>query len=541
MSHWNFADIWESIADRFPADAAQVYVGRSSQTWSEFDRRADGIAQALLRAGLGHQDKVAHYLYNGPEYLESMFAMFKAGLVPVNTNYRYTDDELMYLWDNADVRAVVFHGAFSERCAALRDRMKDVVAWFWVDDGTHGCPSWAIPYEQAAAERGDRVVAPWGRSGDDLYLLYTGGTTGYPKGVMWPQHDLFSMLEATSGRDPERLHDADAYVAEITRSGPRVLPAAPLMHGTAAWVAMAALSRAGSIVTLPSRKFDVEELLDAVSQESVNGLCIVGDAFARPLLDLLDGDPDRWDLSRFRVLFTGGAMLSADVKRRLLEHVPRLIISDNLGSSEAGSLARSMTTDETKSSAETARFTLFPGARVVDESGREVKPGSGVAGRLATAGYIPVGYYKDPVKSAATFVTIDGTRYVIPGDWAEVDADGHITLLGRGSECINTGGEKVYPEEVEEALKTFPGVRDAIVVGVPDERFGERIVAVVSTDDADRFDEAELLRHAQQSLARYKLPRATLVVDDIGRSPSGKADYPATRRLALERLSGAAS
>lgn len=538
MSRWNFADIWESVADKLPDAPAQVHVGRSSQSWSEFDRRADGVARALLAAGLGHQDKVAHYLYNGPEYLESMFAMFKAGLVPVNTNYRYTDDELAYLWDNADVRAVVFHGTFSERCAALRDRMKEIVAWFWVDDGTDECPSWAIPYEQAAGDRGDRVVAPWGRSGDDLYLLYTGGTTGYPKGVMWPQHDLFSMLEATSGRDPERVDDAESYAAEITKAGPRVLPAAPLMHGTAAWVAMIALCRAGSIVTLPSRKFDAEELLEAVSQVTVNGLCIVGDAFARPLLDLLDREPERWDLSRFRVLFTGGAMLSADVKRRLLEHVPRLIISDNLGSSEAGSLARSMTTDDTKSSTETASFTLFPGARVVDESGREVGPGSGVAGRLATTGYIPVGYYKDSVKTAATFVTIDGTRYVIPGDWAEVDAEGHIKLLGRGSECINTGGEKVYPEEVEEALKTFPGVRDAIVVGIPDERFGERVVAVVSTDDAERFDEAELLDHVQQSLARYKLPRATLTVDDIGRSPSGKADYPAIRRMAVERLSG---
>jgi 3-oxocholest-4-en-26-oate---CoA ligase len=312
---WNFADVWEVIAEQLPDATAQVH-GQRRITWAEFDRRADGVARALLDAGLQQQDKVAQYLYNAPEYLESLFAAYKAGMVPVNTNYRYGDDELLYLWDNADAAAVVFHGTFTERIEVIRDRLPDVRLWLWVDDGAGGCPEWAHPYEQVAASASDRVVAPWGRSDDDLYLLYTGGTTGQPKGVMWRQGDLFAVLNssATVQYDGEE-GDLDVVRRTLQQPGPVHLPACPLMHGTAAFTSFAMLSVGGSVVTLTNRSFDVVELLDTIEAEGVNSMAIVGDAFAKPMLRALDAEPDRWDISSLFVVVSSGVMWSEDTKQ----------------------------------------------------------------------------------------------------------------------------------------------------------------------------------------------------------------------------------
>ncbi|MEO7398596.1 MAG: AMP-binding protein [Ilumatobacteraceae bacterium] len=526
---WNFAEIWEHNADRFPEAPAQIHVDRTD-TWAQFDRRADGIAATLLAGGAAHQDKVAQYLYNCPEYLESTFAAFKAGLAPVNTNYRYTDDEIVYLWDNADAVAVVFHATFSDRCDALRHRLEGIKTWLCVDDEHSGCPSWATPYETAAASATRRTMPAWGRSPDDLYMLYTGGTTGAPKGVMWRQDDVIGSLDAPSRQRLPEVPGWEAFDARIAKPGPRNLPAAPLMHGTGAFNAMWNLCLAGCVVTMPGRRFDPIEMLDTVQRHRVGSISIVGDAFAKPILRTLDAEPDRWDISSLRVLVSSGVMWSAATKAGLLRHNERLIMIDSLGSSEAIGMANNMTTVD--SGGENATFVLGTHTKVLTEDGREVRPGSGERGRVALRGRTPIGYYKDPDKTAATFVTFGGVRWSIPGDFAEVDADGSVRLLGRGSQCINTGGEKVFPEEVEEALKTHLSVLDAAVVGVPDERFGEAITALVEAAAGASIDEVELIQHVKSTLAAYKAPKRVLVVDTVGRAANGKLDYQHLKSIA---------
>ncbi|MGY6499907.1 MAG: AMP-binding protein [Acidimicrobiales bacterium] len=528
---WNFADVWEAYADHMPDALAQRH-GGVSQTWSELDRRADGVASTLLRAGLGEQAKVALYLYNSPAYVETLFGAFKAGLVPVNTNYRYTSEELWYLWDNADADAVVFHGAFSERCAEVMARLPRIRPWLWVDDGSGPCPSWATPYEEAAGNPpAERVVGPWGRSGDHLVLLYTGGTTGSPKGVMWRQADIFGALDSSSSRRLPLEPDLEAAVGRISPTPPRNLPAAPLMHGTGLFNALSNLMVGGAVVTMVGRKFDPTELLDTIETEQIKSMSIVGDAFAKPILHALDAEPDRWDISSLRVVVSSGVMWSAETKAGLLRHNGRLILVDSLGSSEAIGMASSTT--EAASTSETASFQLGPNTRVVRDDGGDVVPGSGEVGLVAMRGFTPVGYYKDPDKSAATFTLIDGVRYAIPGDYATVDEDGTVRLLGRGSQCINTGGEKVYPEEVEEVLKLHPGVADAAVVGVPDERFGESIVALVEPV-ADEISESDLIGFVKLRLAAFKAPKRIVTVPSLQRAANGKLDYSSLTAVALD-------
>ncbi len=529
---WNIADAFETIADQIP-DALAQQQGDRIFTWAEFDRRADGVARALLDAGLVEQDKVAQYLYNCPEYIESLSTYFKAGMATVNTNYRYAADELVYIWDNADVIAVVFHGEFVPNIDEVRDRVPRIRLWLWVDDGTHPCPDWATPYEDAARSAPGRVQGPWGRSPDHLFLLYTGGTTGMPKGVMWRQDDMFRALDANNRRRMPPEQDLDALEARVTKPGPKGMPGAPLMHGTGLFNAISTLMIGGSVTTMEGRHFDPVELLDTIERHGINSMAIVGDAFAKPILRALDAEPDRWDISSLRVIVSSGVIWSKETKDGLLRHNPRLIMVDALGSSEALGMATNTTTAE--SGGGTAKFELGPNTRVVTEDGRDVVPGSGELGRVAMRGYTPIGYYKDPDKSAATFQVIDGERYSIPGDWAEVLADGTVQLLGRGSQCINTGGEKVYPEEVEECLKLHPTVHDAAVVGLPDERFGQAINALVEPEPGHTIDAAELIDHVKAHLARYKAPKHVYEVDSIGRAVNGKLDYRALTELATAR------
>jgi len=528
--NWNFADIWEVVADHQPNAPAVVQGGRRL-TWRELDRRADGIAAGLLAAGLGHQDKVAQYLTNCPEFLETLFATFKAALVPVNTNFRYRDDELVQLWDDADVVAVVFHGTFTPTVDRVRSRVPRVRLWLWVDDGTEPCPPWAVDLATLAdAPPAGRTVPPWGRSGDDLYLLYTGGTTGLPKGVMWRQDDVVMAMDAPAKDHLPLLFDREAVAAKL-RPGLVVLPAAPLIHGTSSFNTMNAMNAGACVVLLEQRSYDPVELLDAVQREGVRSLFLVGDVFAKPLVDALDREPGRWDLSSLRLVFSSGVTFSQATKERLLRHNPALRTVDALGSSEVLGAAQSVSS--AGATAATGSFRLAPGAKVLTEDGREVQPGSGEAGRMAFAGRVPLGYYKDPVKSAATFPVYDGVRYSVPGDWVQVEADGTLTFLGRGSLCINTGGEKVFPEEVEEALRTHPGVADAAVVGVPDERFGQAVCAVVEAAVEPPPGEDELRAHVRGQLAGYKVPKRVVFLASLGRGPNGKLDY---RRLADEAL-----
>jgi acyl-CoA synthetase (AMP-forming)/AMP-acid ligase II len=546
MSNWNYADVWEIVADVQP-DSIAVTQGGRNMTWGDFDRGADGIAQFLLDLNAVQQDKVAIYLYNCPEYLQTTFAAVKVGLVPVNTNYRYGDDELSYLWANADAIAVVFHGAFTDRIEGILDRVPGVKGWLWVDDGTGPCPDWATPYEDAAKSAIARVSAPWGRSGDDLYMLYTGGTTGMPKGVMWRQDDLFARLIDSAVRH----YDVDGGLQPVRASleaspgGATLMPACPLMHGTGAFTANTVLAEGGRVCLLESHKYDPSEMLDTIEREKVNGLVIVGDPFSLPLLAVLDEHPGKWDLSSLVMIISSGAMWSEPVKQRLLAHHPGMILADAFSSSEALGMGISVSGGGT--SAKTASFTLGPDVRVLTEDGRQVEPGSDEVGVLALGGRNPLGYYKDEEKSGRTFKEIDGVRYSIPGDYAQIDADGTIHLLGRGSVCINSGGEKIFPEEVEEALKTHPAVRDAVVVGVPHPTYGEQIVAVVELHPAGAGAgagasagqtpaEAELIAHVKDQLASYKAPRRVRAVATIGRAPNGKVDYKRHRAESMDEL-----
>jgi fatty-acyl-CoA synthase len=543
LSKWNYADVWETVAEEL-SDAPALTHGGRTLSWGELDRRADNVARWLLGSGVDHQDKVALYLYNCSEYLEATFAAFKIGLVPINTNYRYADDELHYLWENADTVAVVFHGVFVERIEGIRQRVPDIRSWLWVDDGTASCPPWATPYEEAAGTTGiaepgshERVRAPWGRGPDDLYMLYTGGTTGMPKGVMWRQDDLFARLNSAGFRRYPEDGGVEDVRDGLGRSGPgmTLLPACPLMHGTGGFTSLECLSEGGRVVTLPSRQFDPAELLDTVESEKVNGLIIVGDAFAKPILAALDAEPGRWDLGSLVGIISSGVMWSEESKQGLLRHHPTMLLVDAFSSSEAIGMGNSVSSGA--SAARTAEFRLGPDVRVIDADDHDVALGSGRIGVLALGGRIPLGYYKDEAKTAATFRTIDGTRYSVPGDYAEVGEDGAIHLLGRGSVCINTGGEKVYPEEVEEVVKTTVGVVDAVVVGIPNERFGEEIVALVElragTPEGSVADQA-VIDHVKSRLAGYKAPRRVRFVDSIGRSPAGKVDYARHRSETAE-------
>jgi 3-oxocholest-4-en-26-oate---CoA ligase len=571
MSKWNWADVFETIAAATPDAPAQV-CGDRRFSWSDFDRRANALAADLLAAGIGEQGKVAAYLTNCPEYLETYYAAFKAGLVPLNTNFRYGPEEIRYLFENADAEAVIFHASYGPVLEEIRHQLPLVKRWYVVDDpeptgapdpacrseeSTVGPgdevgpaafdagatrPDWAVPYENVVGvvdPLSAPTKAPWGRSGDHLLFLYTGGTTGMPKGVMWRQDDLFNVLgsggNALSGRPPvDSLEMLSAQTTNPPTTAPVILPACPVMHGTGQFSAMIALAMGGCVVTNPLRSFDSAQLFDLVEQEHVAQIVIVGDAFARPLLAALDANPNRWNFSELKVISSSGVMWSQETKDALLEHLPEVILFDSFGSSEAVGLGASVST---KGNAQkTAKFALGPTVHVFDDDNVRVNPGDERIGFVALSGFVPLGYYKDPEKTAKTFRVIDGVRYSVPGDYAQVTEDGTLALLGRGSVCINTGGEKVFPEEVEEVVKLHDSINDAVCVGIPDDRFGEVICAVVEPFNGAAIDADAVIEHVRARLARYKSPRHVVVIDTIGRAANGKVDYKRLTAHAREVL-----
>ncbi|MDB5427353.1 MAG: CoA synthetase, long-chain fatty acid:CoA ligase [Phenylobacterium sp.] len=540
MSSWTFADVWEAIAGAQPERPAHIQ-GERVVSWGEFDARADALAAHLIAAGLDHQAKVAAFLYNGPEYLETYYAAFKGGLAPVNTNYRYGPEELFYLFDNADAQAVVFHAGFSDVLEAIRGRLTGVKAWIAVAEPGHPVPAWADDYDAVVAKVPTQrpVKGPWGRSVDDLLLLYTGGTTGMPKGVMWRQDDLFNVIgaggNALLGIPPAAsVEELVARIQGPDHIRPISLVACPLMHGTGQFSSLICFNQGGTAAFLPSRRFNAMELWDEADRLGATAIVIVGLAFSTPMLEALEANPGRWDLSTVRSMSSSGSMWSQENKRGLLSYAKNAMIFDSFGSSEAVGLGISASAPGAE--VQTAAFVIGPNCAVFTEDGRRVEPGSGERGLVAVTGFLPVGYYKDAEKTAKTFKTMEGVRWSVPGDWAEVNTDGTLKLLGRGSVCINTGGEKVFPEEVEEALKTHVNVRDAVVVGLPDARFGERICAVVETEGGAEPTLAELSEHVRTTLAGYKAPRELVLVDSIGRAPNGKVDYKALKDHALATL-----
>ena len=531
---WHLADVFETIAGAVPDRPAMVY-GDQSVSWQSFDHRANALAHDLRAAGLTAASKVAVYVPNRPEYMETYHAAQKISAWPFNVNYRYGADEIAYLLDNADAEAVVFDMRFVDVVSALRDRFDDIKRWYAIGAD---CPEWAVPYESIAADETADAPLNNNRAGTDVVLVYTGGTTGMPKGVMWQHQDLFVTMgsggSALRGIPAiESLADAAAGVA-ARPAGPIVMLACPLMHATALSNAYSTLLVGGTIVLLPGEKFDAAFLWDEVDRTGTESLVIVGDAFARPLLAELEAQPERWSLDSLSVMHSAGVMWSREVKEGLFEHLrPDAMLIDVFGSSEAAAMGSSVS--KKGEVAETASFMVGALAQVLSENGGFVEPGSGEVGLAAFGGPMPVGYYKDEVKTAETFRTVDGKRWSVPGDFATVEADGSMKLLGRGSVCINTGGEKVFVEEVEEVLKLHDDVRDAVCVGIPDDRFGETVCAVVEAA-TDAPDAQGIVGHVKERLAGYKAPRDVVLVPSIGRAPSGKVDYKALRAHARNEL-----
>jgi acyl-CoA synthetase (AMP-forming)/AMP-acid ligase II len=527
---WNLADLFESVADAVPDRTAVVY-GDRRLTFRELDERATRLAHHLAAAGVGPGDKVGLYLYNSPAYLEGTFAAYKLRAVPINVNYRYVEDELRYLFDNADLAALVHGREFIPRIAAVRNDCPKLHTFVAVEDGTDedlGLIG-AVEYEAAlAAASPERDFPP--RSEEDHYMLYTGGTTGMPKGVMWTQRDFFLSTIAPLLRLGGATLDEPADVVALAESGGAGVsfPLAPLMHGAALWVALMTVFGGNTLVLSSMRKLEPHEVWSVVEREKVLSVSLVGDAMARPLVEALEHPDASYDLSGLFIIGSGGAILSPAVKAKINELLPHVAVVDSIGASETGYQGTFASADDEGR----PRFVMGPENTVLDENGRPVEPGSGVVGRLARGGYVPLGYYKDPEKTASVFVEAEGRRWVLPGDMAMVEADGTITLLGRGSVSINSGGEKIFPEEVESALKSHPDVFDCVVVGVPDERWGERVAAVVKPRPGASPTAEDLAEHARRHIAGYKVPKQVHLVDEVVRSPSGKADYRWARKTA---------
>lgn len=535
----NWATLWEAFADAQP-DHVAVVVGEHETTWRELDAGAARVATAFGDRGIGKDTRVAQLMFNCPEYLESAYAAFKVRASPVNVNYRYKSPEIAYICNNAGAEVLIFHGAMADRVDRARASMPSVRVLLQVDDGSPLLDG-AEWYHEArdASAPADRIE----RSGDDMLLLYTGGTTGNPKGVMWRHIDLWGALAFTNyqaaGLDvPTTPTEVGELAARLQADGisPVMLCAPPLMHGTALFLAIGAFVMGGSVVLLGGRSFDADELWTLVERHGVTQLSLVGDAFARPLTAAVaaDGGSVATDLSSVQRIVSTGATLSADQKRLFQAAMPQALIMDMIGASEGGPFALAITPPGAEP-LETAVFTAVPNVVTLsDETGEPLPRGSDVPGRLAVAGPQPRGYWNDPEKTAATFPNINGVQYTAPGDYALIAEDGTITLLGRGSVCINSGGEKIYPEEVEVAARVHPNVVDANVVGMPHERFGETVTLVCSVSEPT--DATELIDSIKEQIADYKAPRHVVFVDEVYRAPNGKADYRWARTTATEAL-----
>ncbi|HEU0171900.1 MAG TPA: acyl-CoA synthetase [Acidimicrobiales bacterium] len=545
-TQFNLADAFETVAGVHP-DRECVIWGDKRLTFSELADRSRRLGAYLRSRGLGAhaerselaghesgQDHLGIYLYNGNEYLEAMIGAFMTRVAPFNVNYRYVADELLYLLDNSQCRALVYHAAFAPTLAEVRDRLPRLEVLIQVaDDSGNDLLPGAVDYETVLAATDPVIdVRP---SPDDLYILYTGGTTGMPKGVLWRQHDIF--LSAMGGRNilsQEKVESYDDVAAQARAFAEplRFFVIPPLMHGAAQWVAFIALNNGHAVVLPPdTRTFDPAEAWRTIERERCTTLTTVGDAIARPLVEELEAGS--YDTSSLLSVGNGGAPLTPTIKARLIEQLPHVLLTDAVGSSETGAQMNHLSTAEDTSS---GRFNPGPGTVVVSEDlDKVLEPGHDGIGWLAQTGWVPLGYFADPDKTARTFPVIDGVRYSVPGDRARLLANGEIELLGRDSVTINSGGEKIFAEEVERAIAGHPAVHDVVVVGRASERWGQEVVALVELSEGAEATPDDVVTHAAQHVARYKLPKDVLFLDAIQRSPSGKADY----RWAKAQVQGA--
>lgn len=530
---FNMADLFEAVVDAVP-DREALYAEGRRLTFAQLDARTNRLAHHFQSVGIGRGDHVGCHMMNGTEYLETMLALFKIRAVPINVNFRYVEDELRYLYQDADLVGVVFDTEFADRVAAVLPRVDALRHLVAVGPVGGELPGGAVRYDDAIeAQPDDRSGFPE-RSADDLFVIYTGGTTGMPKGVMWRQEDIF--FAGMGGGYPmgeplTRPQDAGPRAAA---NSPMVsFPAPPLMHGAAELGSFINFMGGGKVCLI--RRYTGHGALSLIAQEKCNSMTIVGDAMALPLVDAL-AEKD-YDTSSLFALASAGAILSQPLRDAIAERLPNVMVIDSFGSSETGYNGTAAAGSQPSGG---LRFAVNERTAVFDEEHRRVEPGSGAVGRVAQRGHIPLGYYGDPEKTAQTFVEIEGERWVLLGDMATVEADGSMRFLGRGSVCINSGGEKIYPEEVEGALKSLPGVIDAVVAGIPDDRWGQRVAAVLQTRPGTTAPtQPEIEEHLASRIARYKVPRFVHVVDAMQRSPSGKPDYGWAAKVLAEAAGGA--
>lgn len=532
--HFNIADMYEMVADKIPSRDALV-CGEQRATYAQLEQRANQLAHHLTQEGVKAGDHVGLYLYNCNEYLEGMLACFKIRAVPINVNYRYVEDELLYIFDNADMVACIHNQEFTPHIAQVKDSAPDLKTFVYVTDssGSDAGTIGSQEYEAVLATQSDaRDFAE--RADDDLFILYTGGTTGMPKGVMWPHKAVFYAAMGGGGWfHPDGAITEPEQIAERIGDFPIVgMALAPLMHGACWWYACIQLLAGNSVILNPGRTLVGEEVWDIVAKEKVNSISIVGDAMAVPLLDALEGNPGRWDLSSVFNIGSGGAVFSESKQEAFRQHFPNVFISNSFGSSESGNMGFDGGGKKGQGLGNVVKDEFMSVVSDVEgEPHRHVERGE--MGIFARSGHIPVGYYNDPVKTAKTIVDVDGKPWLLLGDEARREDDDTITVYGRGSNCINSGGEKIFPEEVEQALKSHPAIFDCLVVATPDERFGSKVTAVVAARGDATLTLEDVQAEARKTIAGYKVPRELHVVDEVPRAPSGKPAYPKALEIAL--------
>ena len=529
---FNLADLFETVVDSV-GERTAVVCGDQRRTYRELDGRANRLAHHLITAGVKPGEHVGMYLHNCIEYIESLVACLKVRAVPINVNFRYVEEELRYLLDDADVVALVHDRQLVGRLSTVRDQLPKLRHLIVAEDGTDADTSalGSVPYDNAIASESD-VRDFDTRSEDDHFIIYTGGTTGFPKGVVWRQEDFFFTCLGGGNPQAEPISDPGQIGVNAKARDPQLTQfvVAPLIHGAGQLGLFIGLNWGDKVVVAP--RFDPEAVWRTVGSERVNTMFVVGDAMGRPLVEHLAKDPAGYDLSTLVYFGSSGALLSTTVKDEIRRLLPNVFVGENFGSTETGN--QGMEAQDVPRPETGLRFRMNDRTAVFDDEGKRLQPGDGVVGKLALSGRIPLGYYKDPEKTARTFVEVDGIRYVMPGDLATVDADGTVIVFGRGAVCINSGGEKIFPEEVEMALKAHPAIYDAVVVGVPDERWGERVAAVVQPRPDARITLEEIQEHARTRVAGYKVPRELHVVDEVRRQPSGKPDYPWAKEVAVK-------
>ena len=528
---FNLADIFELVVQAVP-DRIAFGCGEQKLTFKQLDERANQLGNALRSRGIGRGDNVGIQLYNCAEYLEAFFACSKIGAIPVNVNYRYVADELQGLFNSLHLRGLVFGAEFDAAVQTVIPQVPTLRLALRVGGEAVTLPRCVQPYESVLAE-GSKELSDPGRSDEDIFMLCTGGTTGLPKGVMWPHKALFMGALGGGGYYFRRPPiEAPEELLQLVPNGPALayLAAAPLMHGAAMWSTLISLFSGHPVYVNDRKNFNPAHMLDLIERHNINVMAVVGDAMALPIIQTLETNPGRWALKSLMIFGNGGAVFSRHLQERLLVQVPHLMLNNGMASSESGVLGGGEKTLEgdgfMRIAPRSDLSVISEDLRILNQPGEE--------GILSRRGHTPLGYYGDPKKTAETFVVIDGSRWVLTGDRARIDVTGDYVVLGRGSQCINTGGEKVYPEEVEEVARRYKAVQDVLVVGLPDERWGSKVAAVVQVQAGHEFDLQEFEQICRANLSGYKVPRAVYLAQEVKRSPAGKADYRWAKAYAAE-------